>query len=164
MNDLLRFTSVNEEIANFLHALAKQNAEQRLFQFLNGLDEVYASQRSQVLLMNPLPSVESVCSLLQQEEPQRQVLEDTHIQLESAALLTKNVEAKGGDTKCSVCGNKGHSRDKCWQVIGYPNWHPRSKKNPQRRSGNYKQGFQQQNKPLQGRQRKQDTNQLTRLK
>ena len=65
MNDLPKFTSVTEEIINFLQALAKQTEEQKLFQFLNGLDEVYSSQRSQILLMTPLPSVESVCSMLQ---------------------------------------------------------------------------------------------------
>jgi len=53
MNDLPRLTSVSEEITNLLHALAKQNEEQRLFQFLNGLDDLYASQRIQILLMNP---------------------------------------------------------------------------------------------------------------
>jgi len=121
MNDLPRFTSVNEEITNFLHALAKQSEEQRLFQFLNGLDQLYASQRSQILLMNPLPSVESVCPMLQQEESQRQVLEDVHIQLESSTLLSKNVEVKSGEMKCSVCGNRGHTKDKGWQIIGYPN-------------------------------------------
>ncbi|KAJ8440248.1 hypothetical protein Cgig2_001583 [Carnegiea gigantea] len=28
---------------------------------------------------------------------------------------------------------KGHSKEKCWQVIGYPSWHPRSKKFPQKK-------------------------------
>jgi len=64
MNDLPKFTSVNEEVTNFLQALARQTEEQKLFQFLNGLDEVYGSQRNQILLMTPLPSVESVCSML----------------------------------------------------------------------------------------------------
>ena len=71
MNDLPKFTSINEEITNFLQALARQTEEQKLFQFLNGLDEVYANQRSQILLMSPLSSVEFVCSMLQQEELQR---------------------------------------------------------------------------------------------
>ena len=119
MNDLPKFNTVDEEITNFLHALTKQNEEQKLFQFLNGLDELYATQRSQILLMNPLPSVESVCSMLQQEELQKQVLEDAHPLLESLALLSKNIEIRSGEMKCGVCGNKGHTNDKYWQVIGY---------------------------------------------
>jgi len=135
MNDLPKFTTVNEEITNFLHALTKQHEEQKLFQFLNGLDELYAAQRSQILLMSPLPSVESVCSMLQQEELQKQVLEDVHPLLESSALLSKNVDVQHGEMKCSVCGNKGHTKEKCWQVIGYPSWHPRSRKHPQKKFG-----------------------------
>jgi len=38
MNGLPMFTNMNEEITNFLHALANQNEEQKLFQVLNGLD------------------------------------------------------------------------------------------------------------------------------
>jgi len=130
MNNLPRFTTMNEDITNFLHALAKQNEEQRLFQLLNGLDELYATQRSQILLMNPLPLVEYVCSMLQREELQRQVLKNVHIQMESSALLSKNTEVKNGDMKCSVCGNRGRSKDKFLQIIGYPSWHRRSKKQP----------------------------------
>ena len=66
MNDLPRFTIVNDEITRFLEAFAKQIEEQKPFQFLNGLNETYASQRSQILLMNPLLSVEFVCSMIQQ--------------------------------------------------------------------------------------------------
>jgi len=67
------------KITNFLQALARQAEKQKLFQFLNGLDEIYANQRSQILLMNPLPSVDSICSMLQQEELQRQVLGETNV-------------------------------------------------------------------------------------
>ncbi|KAJ8423575.1 hypothetical protein Cgig2_006916 [Carnegiea gigantea] len=31
------------------------------------------------------------------------------------------------------CGNKGHVKEKCWLVIGYPQWHPKAKKFPQKR-------------------------------
>jgi len=62
---------------------------------------------------------------------QREVLHEVHEQLETSALLSKGVE----ELRCSHCGSKGHVKDKCWHIIGYPNWHPRSKKFPQRRGG-----------------------------
>jgi len=65
MNDLPWFSTITNETINFLQALTKQNEEQRLFQLVNGLDEAYSSQRSQILLMNPPPSVEPVCSMIQ---------------------------------------------------------------------------------------------------
>ena len=120
---------LNKDVYNL-----KQNEEQKLFQFLNGLDDVYNTQRSQILMMSPLHSVESVCSMLQQEELQRQVLESTHVKPEFSALLSKNAEARGGERRCTVCHNKGHTRDRCWQIIGYLSWHPGSKQHPQRKT------------------------------
>ncbi|GJS06409.1 retrovirus-related pol polyprotein from transposon TNT 1-94 [Tanacetum coccineum] len=65
MDELPSIVNVTKEVNVFLKALQSQKEEQRLFQFLNGLDEHFTSQRSQMLLMSPLPTVESACSLLQ---------------------------------------------------------------------------------------------------
>lgn len=82
-----------------------------------------------MLLMNPLPTVETVCSMLQQEETQREVLELNKIEVKTIALFSKN-----DDQRCSQCGNRGHSKEKCWTVIGYPPWHPRHKRFPQKKN------------------------------
>lgn len=68
MSELPNITLITPEITLFLNALNKQKEEQRLFQFLNGLDDQFNTQRSHLLLNNPLPSVEIACSVLQQEE------------------------------------------------------------------------------------------------
>jgi len=87
--------------------------------------------------MSPLPSVEVVCGMLQQEEQQKQNLEGMHLSSDHSALLSRNVDAKPLDIKCSECGNKGHTSDKCWHVIGFPSWHPRARRSfpSQRRGG-----------------------------
>lgn len=64
---------MNTEISVFLKAL-NDHEEPKLFQFLNGLDEGYAIQRSHLLMMNPLHTLHTACSYLHQEESQRDVL------------------------------------------------------------------------------------------
>ncbi|GJW63070.1 hypothetical protein Tco_0114954 [Tanacetum coccineum] len=62
MTVLPRLITITPEMSVFLSAVEKQKEEQRLFQFLNGLDESYSAQRSQLLLINPLPSVKNACA------------------------------------------------------------------------------------------------------
>ncbi|GJT98401.1 peptidase family M48 protein [Tanacetum coccineum] len=73
MNEFLRITNITHEIVVFLNALKTQKEEQRLLQFVNVLDDHFSTQRSQLLLNSPLPSVEIACALLQHEESQRGV-------------------------------------------------------------------------------------------
>ncbi|GJS93166.1 cysteine-rich receptor-like protein kinase 8 [Tanacetum coccineum] len=113
MNELPRITRTTPEIVAFLKALNTQKEEQRLFRFLNGLDDHYLTQRSQLLLNSPLPSVETACALLQQEESQRGVFGSRQLGVESTALYSKG-EAK---EKCSICGFKWHPLEKCWEKV-----------------------------------------------
>ena len=126
MTELPRIVNITPEVTVFLNALNIQKEEQRLFQFLNGLDDHFASQRSQLLLNTPLPSVETSCALLQQEESQRGVFGSaTQVGVDSTALYSK------GETKekCDICGYKWHPPDKCWEKVGYPTWHHKYKQN-----------------------------------
>ncbi|XP_074297823.1 uncharacterized protein LOC141628604 [Silene latifolia] len=68
LNDFPIITVITEEISAFLDVMQKQKEEARLFQFLNGLDAAYGTQRSVVLLMSPLPTVDDVVSIMVQEE------------------------------------------------------------------------------------------------
>ena len=70
MNELPRILNITPGTVGFLNALNTQKEEHRLFQFLNDLDDHFSHQRSQLLLSSHLPSVETACALLQQEESQ----------------------------------------------------------------------------------------------
>nr|GEY95952.1 cysteine-rich RLK (receptor-like protein kinase) 8 [Tanacetum cinerariifolium] len=84
---------ITPEITAFLNALNKQKEEQRLFQFLNGLEDKYSHQRSQILMINPLPNVENACSLIQQEESQR-MLFGLVSNIEATTLYSKDLTTK----------------------------------------------------------------------
>lgn len=108
MSQLPQISIITDEIKGFTDVMIQQREEQRLFKFLNGLDDVCKSQRSQMLLMTPLPTVEMACSMLQQEETQIEVLDFNKLDVKLTALYSRN-EAP----RCSQCGNKGHTNEKC---------------------------------------------------
>ena len=94
--------------------------------FLIGLNENYAAVRGQILIMDPMPPLSKVFSLILQDEKQRKVGAAKEMQLDTAAALasalaTKNVKNfKKGRPQCTHCGAMGHVVDKCYKLHGYP--------------------------------------------
>ncbi|KAB5533745.1 hypothetical protein DKX38_016831 [Salix brachista] len=120
-----------------------------VIQFLMGLNESYSNVRDQIMLMDPIPQVSKVFSLVQQQEKQHQMLLNTPA-IESMALFAKNASApfkpfsrtycphckiqghsvedcfKLGNSKppiCSHCNMSGHLAGKCYKLVGYPPGH-----------------------------------------
>ena len=58
--------------------LLKYVEEQRLIQFLMGLNGSYTAVRGNILMMSPFPAMSQAYSLLVQEEKQRQVKNESH--------------------------------------------------------------------------------------
>ncbi|XP_057247552.1 uncharacterized protein LOC104884395 [Beta vulgaris subsp. vulgaris] len=119
MNLLPTVNNPTEEMGKFIDNINLQKEESRLFQFLNGLDPKYGTHRSQLLMLNPLPTVETACSVLQQEESQREVQRTPKLETEI---------------------KRGHSAEKCWYATGnFPKWHPKHGKQvaagPQKEQG-----------------------------
>ncbi|XP_074346297.1 uncharacterized protein LOC141685074 [Apium graveolens] len=124
MTVLPRVTVVSEEITALLKAIDIMKEESHLFQFLNGLNEVSGAQRSQLLMMSPLPAVEGACASLQQEDSQRDaLLLSGGSENEMAVMYSKGPHEKSSVNVCIACGVKWHSSAKCWTVHGYPRWH-----------------------------------------
>ncbi|GAV83960.1 UBN2_3 domain-containing protein, partial [Cephalotus follicularis] len=55
-------------------AYLEHDQQQKLLQFLMGLNDSYGGIRSQILLMNPLPTVGQAYSLINQEESHRGII------------------------------------------------------------------------------------------
>ena len=66
--------------------ILKREEKQKLIQFLMGLNDSYSVIRGNILMMNPLPSIGQVYSMLTQEEKQREVQATTHFLADSASL------------------------------------------------------------------------------
>ncbi|XP_016677333.2 uncharacterized protein [Gossypium hirsutum] len=105
--------------------VAQQNSshlhQQRLFQFLMGLNETYAAVRSQILLMQPLPSVNRAYSMIVQEEAQQSLSSVLPHASEPIALLsTASGNRKKFNGTCDFCKVKGHKKESCYRLIGLP--------------------------------------------
>ena len=69
-------------------------------------------QRSQILMMKVLPSVEAACSMLQQEEAQRELHKPVKVEQDTLAMYSKGNET----VSCTACGKAGHVREKCLTI------------------------------------------------
>lgn len=92
-----------------------------------GLNESYAHVRSQILIMNPLPSVGQAYSIVAQEESHRSLMSTAPQVLEPASIFYY-ARGKFNDKKkelitCEYCKWTGHSKEKCYKLVGYPVGH-----------------------------------------
>ncbi|XP_074350333.1 uncharacterized protein LOC141689818 isoform X2 [Apium graveolens] len=108
--------------------------DQRVIQFLMGLNDSYNMMRGSILMRSPLPSLGQVYSLLLQEEAQREIHSTGQFLPDSAALNIASNNKPGqqfhqynkSDNKksslhCNSCKKPGHVIDKCYRLHGFPN-------------------------------------------
>lgn len=108
--------------------LLKHEEDQRLFQFLMGLNPSYDVVRGNILMMKPIPSINQAYALLIQEERQRE-MSSTGQFLSESASMNVNTHVQGHshgrfDNKkqvvCTNCKRPGNSVSKCYRIIGFP--------------------------------------------
>ena len=122
---------VNEKIFRIHH-------QDSIMQFLNGLNDCYSQVKTQILMMEPVPSVDKTFSLVIQEERQKSSNFHATPSVESTALAVKNqafnqglfhpgnngknFKGNGGKGRpmCSYCGKVGHIKEKCFKLVGFP--------------------------------------------
>ncbi|GAA0157747.1 hypothetical protein LIER_14945 [Lithospermum erythrorhizon] len=113
--------------------------EERVIQFLMGLNDEYEAIRNQILLMDPLPFVSKYKSMVVNVENQRQVQHFAHEVVENFVMQVRNYQPTGdvyqpaaskyimvdkSQLKCDNCEKRGHVKAGCFKLKGYPNWWP----------------------------------------
>ncbi|XP_075492651.1 uncharacterized protein LOC142530724 [Primulina tabacum] len=124
----------------------EHDQQQRLLQFLMGLNESYSQIRSQILMMTPLPIVGQAFSIISQEDSHRAI-----ISVETPATVfffnqnRRELQQKEF-LKCDYCNWNGHTRATCYRLNGYPSGHtmfrPQSKFVPQKVMKNRRPQFE----------------------
>ncbi|KAL3646989.1 hypothetical protein CASFOL_009161 [Castilleja foliolosa] len=119
-----------------------EKQEQRLFQFLHGLDDRFDLVKRDILKENPLPTVQSAYSSARLEESRLQILgRSNDIEGIGAGLNTRNQQpqkpeqsstdrskskANRNQLKCTNCKKMGHEKQNCFFLNGFPDgWNKR---------------------------------------
>ncbi|KAJ0452966.1 putative RNA-directed DNA polymerase [Helianthus annuus] len=108
-----------------------------------GLDNEFVVIKTQILAMNPIPSLGNAYHLVAEDERQRTISGEKTPPTEVTAFKafvpnkrsnnfnhrqdkTTSKDQKRGDVtkQCTHCGRSGHNRDGCFKIIGYPEWWP----------------------------------------
>ena len=106
---------------------------ERVFEFLVGLNRELDVVRSKVLSCRPLPSIQEVFFEVRCEESRRKVMLQEHLTSgpEASTLVTCGPHAGSSPrqckrTYCEHCKKPGHTKDTCWTLHGKPaDWKPR---------------------------------------
>ncbi|KAJ0031388.1 hypothetical protein Pint_13660 [Pistacia integerrima] len=91
-----------------------------------GLNETYIQARGQILMMTPLPSINQAYSMLITEESQRNIntVSPVDTPLEPTVLFSSSHQStkskKNWNLVCEHCNVKGHKKENCYRLIGYP--------------------------------------------
>ena len=97
-------------------------------QFLYGLNEAFSQVKTQILMMEPSPSIDKAFFFGDTKERQWALgFNGGGVSVDSTALAVKTQGFnQGGKNKgnsrpiCSHCGKLGHFMEKCYKIVGFP--------------------------------------------
>ncbi|CAM8942689.1 unnamed protein product [Rhodiola kirilowii] len=106
--------------------LSEIREKDQLYDFLMGLDDVFATVKTQILSMKPTPSLGYAYHLVAEDERQRQISAMNKPTSENAAFQAQvrrgrdhKQENRDGE-RCSHCNKFGHDEKECFKIVGYP--------------------------------------------
>nr|GEY32913.1 hypothetical protein [Tanacetum cinerariifolium] len=143
---------MRECTCSVLEKFSLRDSNFKLIQFLMKLNDEYESIRSQILAMDPLPTVNKAYYIVQQIKKHKQVTNHVFEPIVIFANMNNKNNSNGrrennkgnmneikGETKneisfrkvCPNYGQEGHLFEQCFERLGYPDWYKgkKAKKN-----------------------------------
>ena len=102
--------------------------QQRVYIFLGGLDDEFEQIRGEILRKDPLPGLQTSYAYVRREYDRKIAMKNEADHAEAMVarnhIPQRHGERFGSDrmsrNKCAHCGRPGHSKQKCFELIGYP--------------------------------------------
>ncbi|XP_054797486.1 uncharacterized protein LOC129302589 [Prosopis cineraria] len=96
--------------------------EDYVLRFLKGLNDQFTSVKSQIMLLDPLPSINRVFSLVLQQERELSLASNSKILLAKRPPRS-GFKPSGNYTQqkiCTYCGKPRHTEENCYRKHGFP--------------------------------------------
>ncbi|KAL1194795.1 hypothetical protein V5N11_027574 [Cardamine amara subsp. amara] len=114
-------------------ATASKAEHAKIVKFLAGLNESYATIRSQIIMKKTIPDLSEIYNLLDQDHSQRTIIPVSsnasafQVSVQSqddqyavnAARVYQNNNPRQNKVQCSHCGYTGHNVDTCYKIHGH---------------------------------------------
>ncbi|KAK2986258.1 hypothetical protein RJ640_021827 [Escallonia rubra] len=120
------------ESENDVESYRKSVQRQRVHIFLAGLDGEFERVRAEILRKDPIPELEACHALIRRESVRRTKMVEESERTEASAMVTryrpsqnqpKPTNAADKSTyKCTHCNQNGHTKNRCYELVGYPEW------------------------------------------
>ena len=107
-----------------------------------GINKTFDKYRRDLLLLDPLPTMEEAYASIRKEKMRRGFMKtEPSSNLESPStggVFTAKERSYQRDDekthlKCTYCGGTRHTRNECFKLVGYPEWWPDTKKKGERK-------------------------------
>lgn len=121
---------VDYQCAKTAAKIEKEQEEDKLHQFLMGLDEsVFGAVKSSLLSHDPLPSLHEAYQVVTQDEESKRAsrtMEERHdgvsFVVHASHRGRSQPELKDPSAQCTLFERTGHLAANCFRKIGYPTW------------------------------------------
>ena len=139
-------------------------ARLRVHIFLSGLNSEFDQVCGEILRKDPKLDLESTYAYVRKEYQQRQTMGSYRPIYENSAMLANQTRqgsssrssanrnnqssGKANNLVCTHYGEKGHSQQRCYEIIGYPEWWDFSKKPRKNIAGKAMMTSSEENQPL----------------